>query len=395
VINNDQVTINRNAVLGEGAFGTVVAGEFCCTPVAVKCCKAEARPGSTHMMASILNELNMLCRIRHPNIVVFCGACFDSPDGGSTYNEFRLVLEKVHGVTLKSYILEKRAWIPNVPHGNHQVQIMKGVCQALVYMHSRRPCIVHGDLKPSNVMVESRRKGPFAKLLDFGLSRRATHTSTMSGFSMNYVAPEVFDPMCMPRPPIDIFSTGRLLFFVSSARDPKPGMAASETDLSLTDSTATSNPLLPWLPTTSLLEAQRPLIEACCSHVPAERPNATEVYKQLGTWRPPADSVLADAGSPRVGPSSGASSATFPIIEEEGECKEDFDLQERSQGERRGGSSIQPSSGDRIPIKPSDDDGHSSVVSPDPIVPETAEEAEKRRAYLQRLAEARMRGIGS
>ena len=94
VLDEDQVQINEKAVLGEGSLGKVVAGEFRSTPVAVKCCKAETRPGSSPIAASILDELNVLCSIRHPNIAVFCGACFHSSDGGSNCKEFRLVLEK-------------------------------------------------------------------------------------------------------------------------------------------------------------------------------------------------------------------------------------------------------------------------------------------------------------
>jgi serine/threonine protein kinase len=287
VLEGHQVQINDNAVLGAGSFGTVVGGEFCSTPVAVKRCNAERRPGSRELMKSILNELNVLCRIRHPNIVVFCGACFNSSDGGVTYKDFLLVLERVPGVTLRRYIHRLGAWKPDSPHKQHQARVMKGVCRALIYMHSRNPSIVHSDLKPSNIMVESRTNGPFAKLLDFGLSRRNTHHAAISGGTMHYMAPEVFDPHCKPKPSFDIFATGRLLFFVSCGREPKVSttQTASDTELAMDISREDRTIPLPWLPQTVLLQDLRPVIEMCCATDPDLRPKAKQIYEKLLSYQ--------------------------------------------------------------------------------------------------------------
>ena len=42
------------------------------------------------------------------------------------------------------------------------------VCDALTYLHTRRPPIIHRDIKPENVIINSDRR---AILVDFGISK--------------------------------------------------------------------------------------------------------------------------------------------------------------------------------------------------------------------------------
>ena len=70
-------------------------------------------------------------------------------------------------------------------------QAMIDVCSALVYMHSRSPPVVHGDLKSGNILMQ--RDGPLvhAKVLDFGLSRILARNARALGGTLRYMAPEV------------------------------------------------------------------------------------------------------------------------------------------------------------------------------------------------------------
>eukprot|EP00972_Heterocapsa_arctica_P069226 10227957-Heterocapsa_arctica.AAC.1 len=56
--------------LGRGGFGAVMEGTFCSLPVAVKVFNHDHR-----IDPSCLNELHVLRHLRHPNIVIFLGAC--------------------------------------------------------------------------------------------------------------------------------------------------------------------------------------------------------------------------------------------------------------------------------------------------------------------------------
>ncbi len=84
----------------------------------------------------------------HPNVVIFYSAYLDA-----NWDHLSLVLERVKGQRLGSFISRLEAWRPDSPFHERQVGIVRGVCQALIYLHSRKPCIVHLDLKPDNIMV--------------------------------------------------------------------------------------------------------------------------------------------------------------------------------------------------------------------------------------------------
>ena len=70
--------------------------------------------------------------------------------------------------------------------------IARGLALALLYLHEEwEQCVLHRDIKSSNVMLDSNFN---AKLGDFGLARLVDHekgsqTTTLAG-TMAYMAPE-------------------------------------------------------------------------------------------------------------------------------------------------------------------------------------------------------------
>lgn len=192
---------NTGRQLGRGSFGVVVEGSLWDSPVALK------THTGTHLRPPEVNELRILRLVRHPNIVVWHGACVDV-----SARSVVLVFELIDGMTLETFILGATRQCPLPEPVGHSLILDIG--RAVRYMHAQRPVIVHGDLKASNVMVEFVAHKCRAKLLDFGLSRVVTRSARPVGGTARWRAPELFVKEVAPKASCDVFSYGRLMYFI-------------------------------------------------------------------------------------------------------------------------------------------------------------------------------------
>ncbi|MFO0829192.1 MAG: protein kinase [Phycisphaerales bacterium] len=126
-----------------------------------------------------------------------CGV--EAIDGDSCY---WLAIELIEPATnLEQYALERGLDRPA------RVDLLMRVARAVERAHARG--IVHGDLKPSNIVIDSHGK---PKILDFGLARMigATPDSTLLWGTPAYSAPERMNPHSAPTIASDVYSLGRL-----------------------------------------------------------------------------------------------------------------------------------------------------------------------------------------
>jgi len=208
---------SKNCVLGCGGFGLVFRARYHGALVAVK---APLRTDSCHKgLASTAQELRMLRRMKHPHIVSFYGSVV-GPNGTDLW----LVLEFVSGTELHNLVGPN-----NTPGPNYAVrlQLAQEVCFALTYLHAQWPPVVHGDVKPNNVLVESLGMEMRAKLTDFGLSKLMTRNVQPLGGTRMWVAPEVLLGSVAPAPSSDVFSFGRLLYMTMNAQLPSEYISSS------------------------------------------------------------------------------------------------------------------------------------------------------------------------
>jgi serine/threonine protein kinase len=110
-------------------------------------------------------------KIKHKNVVRFLGYCADTQGVMVSFNgklvmaevpQRLLCFEYLPRGTLHDYITDKS---PELGWTQYY-QIIKGICAGLHYLHQN--CIVHLDLKPSNILLDDCM---VPKIADFGLSR--------------------------------------------------------------------------------------------------------------------------------------------------------------------------------------------------------------------------------
>ncbi|GJM99030.1 hypothetical protein PR202_ga16090 [Eleusine coracana subsp. coracana] len=150
--------------LGRGGFGSVYQGNIVqildgsTKHVAVKKFASET---SSQGRKEFESEVRIISRLRHRNLVQLLGWC-DSAKG------LLLVYELVPGGSLDKHIHNNSRLLS----WSERYRIIMGLGSALRYLHREwDQCVVHGDIKPSNIMLDSSYN---TKLGDFGLARLAT-----------------------------------------------------------------------------------------------------------------------------------------------------------------------------------------------------------------------------
>ncbi|KAL7682128.1 putative protein kinase [Plasmopara halstedii] len=198
-------------VLNEGGHGVVYHGQYRGERVAIKMLLLDKRKdmGQINMF---LAEIKMMATIEHPRIVRFIGVAWDA------LSDLCAVSEYMPSGDLFS-LLQRFHRIDHRPAGfdEDKAKIAQHIAQALTYLHSLDPVVLHRDLKSMNVLLTEKWD---AKLTDFGVSRKWTVDTMTAGVgTRRWMAPEVmmgkrYDTSA------DIFSFGVVLSELDSHQPP-------------------------------------------------------------------------------------------------------------------------------------------------------------------------------
>ncbi|MCL7049992.1 hypothetical protein MKW94_022074 [Papaver nudicaule] len=205
----EEATLNFSKQIGRGSFGPVYYGKLKDEKeVAVKILAEESIQGNQQFV----NEVSLLSRIHHKNLVPLVGYCEEA-------SQRILVYEYMHNGTLRDHIhgsgnQKQLDWLS-------RLSIAEDAAKGLEYLHSGcNPSIIHRDVKTSNILLDINMR---AKVSDFGLSRQTdenfTHVSSVACGTVGYLDPEYYRNQQLTEKS-DVYSFGVVLLELISGRKP-------------------------------------------------------------------------------------------------------------------------------------------------------------------------------
>lgn len=180
--------------IASGAFGDLFRGSFCGQDVAIKILRGVQ--DDSVQFQEFLQEVGIMRKVRHRNVVQFIGACTRKPN-------LCIVFEFMRGGSVYDYIRK-------VGHLRIAMvlRIAVEVCRGMDYLHKRK--IVHRDLKAANLLLDEHGT---VKIADFGVARVLDGAGVMTAETGTYrwMAPEVIEHKPYSEK-ADVFSFGVVLW---------------------------------------------------------------------------------------------------------------------------------------------------------------------------------------
>ncbi|KAG0225656.1 hypothetical protein BGW41_004603, partial [Actinomortierella wolfii] len=253
-------------LIGSGAYGSVYEARWGCQQCAAK---TFFLTQSDFDEKEIQNEIKVLQRLRHRNIVQFYRTHKQD-------NHIYLIMELAENGSLAKAINK------GLLDWHDKTRIAHEIARGLEYIHQEN--VLHRNLKSANVLLTRHME---AKIADFGLARiRSTVISSRSTSytggriigTLGWIAPELFQ---VNRPPYstktDIYALGVVMWeMAADCTRPYKDQENGELIAHHVKSGYREN-----LPDDTPTE-YREWVERCWHHDPAQRPDANEVILMRG-----------------------------------------------------------------------------------------------------------------
>ncbi|XP_042383203.1 G-type lectin S-receptor-like serine/threonine-protein kinase RKS1 isoform X1 [Zingiber officinale] len=267
--------------LGEGGFGSVYKGTLeNGEHVAVKRLSRSSGQG----LDELKNEVFLVAKLRHRNLVRLLGCCLDSEEKLLVYNY--LANTSLDKFLFDNSKREQLDWA-------RRFKIIEGISRGLLYLHEDSPVkIIHRDLKASNILLDANMD---PKISDFGLAKLfgadETHGNTkrIAG-TFGYMSPE-YATHGLFSVKSDVYSYGVLVLEILIGRK-NIGYRGSEHPIELVTHVVWRH----WTQGSALQVVDQDLVEQCqaqqilrCIHIgllcvqddPIQRPTMANVVLML------------------------------------------------------------------------------------------------------------------
>ncbi|KAJ0979499.1 hypothetical protein J5N97_014973 [Dioscorea zingiberensis] len=198
--------------LGQGGYGSVVyKGEILSRTVAIK----KLHPHNVYGPSEFQQEVYVLSKLRHPHLVTLIGVCPEA---------LALVYEYLPNGTLHDHLFCRASMTPLT--WRVRAAIAAQISSALLFLHSSKPeKIIHGDLKPKNIFLDSDFN---CKIGDFRICRLVPEETMSSPFFYRITEPQGLfpyaDPECQNTGDLtlkcDVYAFGIIILQLLTGRPP-------------------------------------------------------------------------------------------------------------------------------------------------------------------------------
>jgi len=266
-IDPSELDFSTSAMIGKGSFGEILKACWRGTPVAVKRILPSLSDDRL-VIQDFRHEVNLLVKLRHPNIVQFLGAVTEK-------KPLMLITEYLRGGDLHQYLKEKGSLSPTTA-----INFALDIARGMAYLHNEPNVIIHRDLKPRNVLLVNS-SADHLKVGDFGLSKLIKVQNTHDVYKMTgetgsyrYMAPEVFKHRRYDKK-VDVFSFAMILYEMLEGDPPLANLEPYEAAKYVSEGNR------PTFRSKGYIPELRELTEQCWAHDMNQRPPFLDILKRL------------------------------------------------------------------------------------------------------------------
>ncbi|CAI0461424.1 unnamed protein product [Linum tenue] len=240
--------------VASGSYGDLYKGTYCSQEVAVKVLKPERV--SAEMLREFSQEVYIMRKVRHKNVVQFIGACTQPPN-------LCIVTEFMARGSIYDF-LHKQNGVFKLPS---LIKVAIDVSKGMNYLHQNS--IIHRDLKTANLLMDENE---VVKVADFGVARVQTQSGVMTAETGTYrwMAPEVIEHKPYDHK-ADVFSFGIVLWELLTGELPYSYLTPLQAAVGVVQKGL--RPTIPKQTHPRLAE----LLEKCWKQDPTQRPNFCEI----------------------------------------------------------------------------------------------------------------------
>eukprot|EP00268_Persea_americana_P055735 TRINITY_DN6502_c1_g1_i4.p1 TRINITY_DN6502_c1_g1~~TRINITY_DN6502_c1_g1_i4.p1 ORF type:complete len:776 (+),score=116.74 TRINITY_DN6502_c1_g1_i4:567-2894(+) len=270
---------DQSMYMGGGSAGKLYKGRLeNGNYVAIRCLTLFKR----YPIRNLQLRLDLLAKLRHPNLVCLLGHCIDSTPDNSSVNIVFLIYEYVPNGNLRTHLSERSP--DKVLKWSERLAVLIGVAKAVHFLHTGViPGFYKNRLKTNNILLDNHR---IAKLSDYGLSIITEEIDKREARAEGQNSSVESKAWQMKKLEDDVYSFGFILFeaLLGSSVSEREASFLNEMSTSFSSQDGRKRIIDPVVLTTSARESLSIVIaitSKCISSEPSSRPSIEDVLWNL------------------------------------------------------------------------------------------------------------------